>query len=145
MEHNSTRELEESIEHLVQAHIQKIRTAAQAAVERAFAANDAPRARPPRRSVSGRSSPSTGAGTSRPRRSRAELAALEERLYQVIAEKPGETMTVIAPVLETSARDLIRPMAALKRSGRVRSVGERHLTRYFPLAAEGGEAMSVVS
>ena len=29
------------------------------------------------------------------------------------------------------------PMALLKRAGRVRSVGRRHATRYYPMAGEG--------
>jgi hypothetical protein len=31
-----------------------------------------------------------------------------------------------------TVQTLQRPMAKLKAEGRVRSVGERHLTRYFP-------------
>jgi ribosomal protein L36 len=47
---------------------------------------------------------------------------------------PGETMTVLGPQVGASARELHRPMQLLKRAGRVRSVGTRHSTRYFPMA-----------
>jgi hypothetical protein len=50
-------------------------------------------------------------------------------------------MAVLAPVVGASPRELGRPMAVLKAAGRVRSVGQRHMTRYFPmLGAEAPEA-----
>jgi predicted Zn-dependent protease len=67
------------------------------------------------------------------RRSREELAALEERLYEAIRRHPGETMTVIASVVGATARELNRPAMVLRREGRVRSVGRRQYTRYFPM------------
>ena len=41
-------------------------------------------------------------------------------------------MTVHAKALETNVRDLHRPMTLLKRAGRLRTVGVRNNTRYFP-------------
>jgi len=61
------------------------------------------------------------------------VAAVAERIYQAVCAKPGEAMTVLAAELGASARELHRPMALLKRAGRVRSAGARHLTRYFPM------------
>ena len=61
------------------------------------------------------------------------MAALGERICDAVYAKPGETMTVLAAELGASARELHRPMALLKRAGRVRSAGARHLTRYFPM------------
>jgi hypothetical protein len=49
-------------------------------------------------------------------------------------------MTMFASELEMSVRELNRPMSRLKREGRVRSVGQRHLMRYFP--AVGRKATS---
>jgi hypothetical protein len=49
------------------------------------------------------------------------LAAVAERIYQAVCAKPGETMLVLAADLGASARELHRPMALLKRTGRVRS------------------------
>jgi len=41
-------------------------------------------------------------------------------------------MVVFADEAGVAARALERPMAKLKAEGRVRSVGQRNLTRYFP-------------
>jgi hypothetical protein len=68
------------------------------------------------------------------------MAALGERLYQEVCAKPGETMSVLAADLGSSWQELSRPMSHLKRDGRVRSVGQRHLTRYFPLVSKAVEA-----
>ena len=122
----SNQALAERIERLVQEHIAASRKTAQEALERAFASaadarlSSAPRQAPRR------------AGNAK-RRAPAEVAALGERIYQAVRAKPGETMTVLAAELGASARELHRPMALLKKSGRVRSAGARHLTRYFPM------------
>ena len=51
-------------------------------------------------------------------------------------------MVTFAEALGAPVSTLQRPMARLKGSGRVRSVGQRHLTRYFPsvtgVTAAGG-------
>jgi len=121
---NTNGNLGERIERLVQDHIAASRRAAEEAVKRAFgsAAKTATRAAPdtPRR-----------AGT---KRASADLAALGERLYRAVCSKPGETMAVLAPMAGGSARELHRPMTLLRRAGRVRAVGTRHTTRYFPMA-----------
>ena len=64
------------------------------------------------------------------------MAALCERLYQAVCAKPGEGMVVLATDIGASPRELNRPMAQLKGAGKVRSVGQRNLTRYFPLVSE---------
>ncbi len=124
-------ELAEQIEELVRKHIDAIRTAAGAAVERAFAttprASDRPgtsatRPGPSRRSVG-------------PRRATEELVALGEQFYAVLCRSPGETMTTLAPQVGASPRALHRAVARLKRVGRVRAVGQRQHTRYFPMTS----------
>ena len=117
--------LSDQIEQLVREHIESTRRAAAEAVERAFASSSAaPRANAAR---SQRRAPSR-------RRGPDEIAALGERLYAAVVAEPGETMAVLAPAVGETPRDLHRPMAMLKRAGRVRSVGERHQTRYYPTA-----------
>ncbi len=64
------------------------------------------------------------------------MARLGERLYETVCAKPGETMAVLAADLGATPRELWRPMSQLKRDGRVRSVGARSFTRYFPMANE---------
>jgi hypothetical protein len=124
---SSTQELGQRIERLVLEHIAASRRAAQDAVERAFAATTAPSTPRAQRSKS--------QGDSK-RRPPAEIAALGERVYQAVCSKPGETMTVLAANVGASARELHRPMSLLKRDGRVRSVGQRHRTRYFPVGSD---------
>jgi hypothetical protein len=123
-------ELAEQIERLVQAHIAASRTAAAAAVERAFAAaNSAAGGHPPRAKVA-----STAArGKPAPRRAAEEVAALAETFYAALRRSPGETMATLAPQVGASPRALQVAVARLKRTGRVRAVGQRQHTRYFPM------------
>lgn len=121
---NHTEKLEAEIEDVVRRHLAAYQAAAAAAVERAFASM------PPHPAPSG----TKRRATSR-RRPPDEVAALAERLYEAVCAHPGETMAVIAPSVGESARALNRPMTRLKRAGRVRSAGQRHMTRYFPLSS----------
>jgi hypothetical protein len=118
-------DLSRQIERVVQEHIAASRLAAAAALDRAFGA-------------AGNSARASGSArqeaTSR-RRAPSEIADVAERLYQAVCAKPGETMSVLAADLGSSWQVLSRPMAHLRRAGRVRSVGQRHLTRYFPLVS----------
>jgi hypothetical protein len=122
---NTNRDLGERIERLVQEHIAASRKAAQEAIERAFASAAKSPVRPaeakaPRRACNKRPS--------------GDIAALGDRLYRAVCAKPGETMVVLAPMAGASARELHRPMTLLRRAGRVRAVGTRQMTRYFPMA-----------
>jgi hypothetical protein len=120
----------EGIEHLVEEYISATRAAAQAAVDRAFATPAAVDVKGRRQS---RPVEREGSGV---RRGPDEIGSLGERLYEAVCTMPGETMTVLAPVVGATARELHRPMTWLKRAGRLRSVGTRHATRYFPMASE---------
>jgi DNA invertase Pin-like site-specific DNA recombinase len=118
--------IESAVESLVREHLAALEATATDAVRAGFrraAASGSTRGRAatPRRRRQGR------------RRTREEIAALEERLYEAICAHPGETMAVIAEAVGVSARELNRPATVLRRTGRVRSVGRRQYTRYFPL------------
>jgi hypothetical protein len=114
--------LETKIERLVREHLAGQQLAAKAAVERAFSlAAPGQRSAPQRRATYRRRPP-------------AEVAQLAERLLDAVRACPGETMTVIAARVGERPRVLLRPMMHLKDAGRVRSAGERNLTRYFPMA-----------
>jgi hypothetical protein len=65
------------------------------------------------------------------------MAAVVEALYAAVCAQPGETMAVLAPQLGESPKQLHRPMSRLRRDGRVRSVGARSWTRYFPMTKQG--------
>ena len=123
----TTKSLEEKIEsavaQLVREHLAACEAAAEGAVRAAFGRASKPPA------PSSRRGPTAAAA----RRSPEVLADLQERLYQAICQHPGERMAVIAPVVGATARELNLPATTLRRDGRVRSVGERHATRYFPL------------
>lgn len=115
--------LEKQIETLVAEHIAAVRAAASAAVERAArATSPSPKSSRARRRSDG------------VRRAPEEIAALGDRFYRAVAAQPGETMMVLAPQVGATPRELHRSVALLKRAGRVRSVGQRHQTRYFPMA-----------
>ncbi|MBX3130299.1 MAG: hypothetical protein KF718_26510 [Polyangiaceae bacterium] len=122
----SAQDLGQRIEQMITEHITASRACAQEAVVRAFAtaaSSSRPKGAPrPARPASGKKRPS------------AEIAALGERFYEVVCAKPGETMAVLRADVGASAREPSRSVALLRRAGRVRAVGSRHLTRYFPLS-----------
>lgn len=120
---NTLEELQSQIERLVRDHLAAQCKVATAAVERAFASAAVPKqvlVRP--RSTAGR------------RRARSEMTEVADRLYAAIRANPGESIAVIAAEVGETAKALHRPMAQLKDAGRVRSAGQRRLTRYFPMS-----------
>ncbi len=125
----SIQDLGKRIEELVEEHIAASRRAAEEAVERAFATG---RRSPP----SAKSAQRSTTGATSGRRAPEEIAAIGERLYQAVCADPGAAMTALAAKVGAAVGELNRPMTRLKRAGRVRSVGERHLTRYFPMTGK---------
>jgi hypothetical protein len=121
----SHRDLEQRIEQLVREHIAAVQRSAREAIERAFGGSGGA-ARKPTQTVA------AGAATGGRRRARGELTAVAERLYRAVCAHPGEGIVALAAELGMSARELQRPMGLLRESGRVRSVGQRHLMRYYP-------------
>jgi len=124
-------ELEQQIERLVKQQIEAVRNAAAAAVERAFAATRQEERNQPG-AVSGPRPVRTRA-TPAPRRAAEEVVALGERFYAVLCRNPGETMATLAPQVGASPSALQVAVARLKRGNRVRAVGQRQFTRYFPM------------
>jgi len=124
-------DLAEGIERLVREYVSTIHVTARAAVKRAIAgvvsSDEVAKEKPVRAPAA------SGPGA---RRASGEIGALSERFYEVLCRMPGETMTVLAPAVGATARELHRPTTLLKRAGRVRSVGTRHGTRYFPTVRE---------
>lgn len=117
-------QIESAVEQLVREHLAACEASAASAVTAAFRRASNSSSKSPRRK---------SARAPAPRRSREELAALEERLYDAIRRHPGETMAVLAPAVGATARELNRPATSLRRQERVRSVGQRQYTRYFPM------------
>ena len=129
--------LAEQIERLVRDHIAAIRATAAGAVERAFAATSSAAGGPPQRtrvaSASVRAKPA-------PRRAVEEVVALGESFYAALRRSPGETMATLAAQVGASPRALQVAVARLKRAGRVRAVGQRQFTRYFPMTTAAAAA-----
>ncbi|SRR6266852_1332916 len=121
----SVQELGEKIEQLVREHIAELPGVAMAAVQRGLVVGKPTVAA---KGVAGRHR------TASQRRGPTTVADLADRFYGVVSDTPGETMSVLAKKVGASPRELHRPVANLKRVGRVRSVGERQRTRYFPMA-----------
>lgn len=121
-------DLEIQLEELVREHVAGLRRAAAAAVERAFGP------------ASGRKGPRTKSvgREAGHRRAPEEVATLGERLYAAICTHPGAAMTTLAGEVGATPRELNRPATQLRRAGRVRTVGERQGTRYFPMSAKAG-------
>ena len=127
----TTQDLARQIEDLVRQHVDALRASAAAAVARAFGAV------PPAIASARASTPTKPVRTRRqgaPRRASAELVALGERFYAVLCQRPGETMTTLAPQVGVSPRVLQVAVARLRRDGRVRAIGKRQHTRYYPMA-----------
>jgi len=128
------------IEQAIVEHIAACRAAAIATVELAFAANLRSSAKTRRSRRAGEpplNAPQAPRLVESPaRRTPAEMAAVMDRLYEAICAKPGECKAVLAAEVGLSAHELDRPMNHLKSAGKVRRIGERHLSRYFPLASE---------
>ena len=125
-------ELAGAIESLIGSYVAGVREAAQQAVERALVRVAAGR---PTRSGKTRSSmPPTSAN----RRTAAELAGVCDALFEVVRAHPGASMVALAEKMGAEAQTLQRPMATLRSTGRVRSVGQRHLTRYYPALGRAG-------
>ena len=92
--------LQNQIEELVREHLAMQRTAATAAVERAFAsASSPPNTRAARRAMSRRRPPT-------------EVAGLAEQLYAAVRANPGEQMIVFARHLGQTPRALNRLLMA---------------------------------
>jgi hypothetical protein len=127
----NAQDLARQIEDLIADFLAGHRAAASAAVQRAFAS--APSVGRPRTS---RKTPVEVA----PRRAPDELTALSDRLYAAICAKPGEAMMVLAPAVGATPRALSLPANRLKRAGRIRTVGERQATRYFPMPKSGARS-----
>lgn len=120
-------ELAEAIDSLVAAYVNEARRTAQAALERSFDHRTSSRSRSVKTSITQAKTKSVP-----PRRSAAELDELCERLHQQVCAHPGASMAMFSENMGVPVRELQRPMTKLKTEGRVRRVGERNLTRYFP-------------
>jgi hypothetical protein len=127
---NASQSLGEKIEKVILEHMSQLRQEAAQAMERVLSARAATEKRSPAGSKRARSNGQ--------RRGAMELNAMAEEFYAAVCDNPGANMTILAAKLGRSAMQLHRPVARLKQAGRVRSVGERQHTCYFPGVGERG-------
>jgi plasmid replication initiation protein len=120
--------LANAIESLVASYIDEVHQAAQQGVERALFRRAG--SAPGRRSKGGHRPPA--ATTATKRRTAGELDEVCGRLCALVRARPGESIVMLAEEMGEPAGALQRPMAKLRADGRVRTVGQRHLMRYFP-------------
>ena len=125
---NSTVELGDAIESLVASYMESVRDAAQQAVGRALASHLASK----RRSSPATSTTSATSRSATARRTATEVEEVCDTLCERVRGQPGASMVELAEQMGVDVRSLQRPMSKLKAAGRVRSVGQRHLTRYYP-------------
>jgi hypothetical protein len=121
-------QLANAIESLVASYVDEVREAAQQALERSLCRRGAAARRPAKGTAHRPPSPKLATK----RRTAAELDETCEKLCALVRTRPGESIVALAEELGALAGTLQRPMAKLRAEGKVRSVGERHLTRYFP-------------
>jgi hypothetical protein len=134
-------DLSKQIEDLVRQHIEALRASAAAAVARAFAAM------PPAVSTGASAQPRLVRARKKaaPRRGREELVALGERFYAVLCQRPGETMTTLAPEVGVTPRVLQVAIERLRRDGRVRVIGKKQQMRYYPMATSATAPTAVAA
>jgi len=68
-----------------------------------------------------------------PRRSSEEITSLSNRFLAVVRSEPGKPMSALAPQVGVKPSELQVPVARLKAAKKLKTVGQRHLTCYFPV------------
>ena len=72
-------------------------------------------------------------GAPAPHRSDEEIAALEERLLFAVRSSPGLPMAKLAPHVGATPAELRVPVVRLRAKKRLKLVGQRQFTCYFPV------------
>ena len=134
-------DLSKQIEDLVRQHVDALRASAVAAVAHAFEAVPPPLSA----GASTRTRPVRPRKTAAPRRGPEELVALGERFYTVLCQRPGETMTTLAPQVGVAPRVLQVAVGRLRRDGRVRVIGKKQQMRYYPMATSASTRTAVAA
>jgi hypothetical protein len=136
MKARTPEQLANAIESMVASYLDEVRQAAQEALQRALCVQQAGARRPAK--VTGPRAQAPKAD--RKRRTAAELDVTCEQLCVLVRARPGESIMTLAEEMSVSASALQRPMAKLRIENRVRTVGERHLMRYFPAVTKAAAA-----
>lgn len=78
-----------------------------------------------------------GQRTTSSKRTPEQMAGDKERLAAYVTDNPGSSMETIAAALNSTSKNLHRPMAQLLKSKDLRRRGQRRASRYFPKAKSG--------
>jgi len=124
--------IEERVEQLVRDVMNELRSTAMAALSNALSSQGklSPEAPKPSKGTRKRK------GVTAPKRSEAQLEEIADKLYRAIEDDPGDTMLSYQGKLGMSQKELAVPLRRLKDAGRVRKVGERSDTTYFPMDSD---------
>ena len=125
--------LEASVEALIRQQVAAYEAGLREALGRRLAAGSG--SSPRRRGTNKPRRPSKGSSPAACRRTPEELEALAERFFAAVESAPGETMVVLAQSLGLGGQELQRPVLRLRAAGRIKTVGERSRTRYYPMTA----------
>lgn len=133
------RNLEREMGKAVSIIVTACHAAAKEALDEAFGAADQDHTVERKRGAGGQKR-RTRRRPSSPRRSGEQIATLEKQLLDAVWATPGEAMSALAPRIGVPPRALQVPAARLKSTGRLKTVGMRQFTRYFPAerGVEGG-------
>jgi len=72
----------------------------------------------------------------KPNRSRDEIAALEKEFIAVVRSNPGGSMGALASQIGVKRAELQVPIKRLKAKKKIKLVGQRQFTCYFPVEEE---------
>ena len=126
--------IEERIDQMARDVMMALRAAAVEALNNAFGSQGVVNTTRQLRQAP-KSKPTHGSQKAAPKRSAEQIAELSERLYALIDADPGNTMASYCEKLGLTALQLAVPAGRLKKARRVRKVGERSETRYFPMGS----------
>jgi hypothetical protein len=126
----TSEQLTAAIEAIIGSYLAELRCTTQQAVERALSSSSRYIRTAPRKVKRRYVQPAAAK-----RRSAAELGALCDRLHAAVCARPGESILALAEEMGVKWPELQKPMSKLRTQGRVRTVGERNMTRYFPAVA----------
>lgn len=125
--------LEQQIGEAVAEYLKASQHAATTAMERAF------RCAGMARSGTAKSAPRRRrSGT---KRSPAEMERLSKALDEAVRAQPGETIKTLSQQVGATPAALQVPVTRLKRDGRLRTVGKRQFTRYYPATTRSPEEL----
>jgi hypothetical protein len=128
-------QLASAIESLVASYLDEVRDLAQEALQRSLS-----RKAVGRRPGKDKGQRSAAPGSETKRRTAAAIDATSEQLCALVRARPGESILTLAEEMGVPASALQRPMAKLRVESRVRTVGQRHLMRYFPTVTKAASA-----